>query len=97
MEETTLSIDGIVEDINNSLKPMMNIVIHNATLIEATVLVDKTVQLDIIARIMMDDEDGAFVLTYEEKNDVGRYTLRIKKKMISDEIPSHSLLEQITG
>lgn len=96
MEETILSIDGIIEDINNSLKPM-NIVIHSATLIEATVLVDKTIQLDIIARIMVDDEDGAFVLTYEEKNDVGKYTLRIKKKMISDEIPSHSLLEQITG
>ena len=96
MEETILSIDSIIEDINNSLKPM-NIVIHNATLIEATVFVDKTVQLDIIARIMVDDEDGAFVLTYEEKNDVGKYTLRIKKKMISDEIPSHSLLRQITG
>ena len=96
MEETILSIDSIIEDINNSLKPM-NIVIHNATLIEATVLVDKTVQLDIIARIMVDNEDGAFVLTYEEKNDVGKYTLRIKKKMISDEIPSHNLLEQITG
>lgn len=96
MEETILSIDSIIEDINNSLKPM-NIVIHNATLIEVTLLVDKTVQLDIIARIMVDDEDGAFVLTYEEKNDVGRYTLRIKKKMISDGIPSHSLLEQITG
>ena len=96
MEETILSIDGIIEDINNSLKPM-NIVIHNATLIEATILIDKTVQLDIIARIMVGDEDEAFVLTYEEKNDVGRYTLRIKKKMISDEIPSHSLLEQITG